>query len=99
MAKKLSSKRTSKSRLESAIEQSSTSAPTLDGVDPGILDHVEHFFSSPLPTMQHFSLETQEGAREAIAILEEHQRVIQERLKTARMLKTLCETAQASDKK
>ena len=99
MGKKRISKKNPQSRLESAIEQTSTSAPTLDGVDPGILDHVEHFFSAPLPLMQHFSLETQEGAREAIAIIEEHQKVIQERLKTARMLKTLCETAQVSAKK
>ena len=99
MAKKLARKKTPKSRLETAVEETSTNSPTLDGMDPGILDHVEHFFSSPLPRMQHFSLETQEGAREAIAILEEHQRIIQERLKTARMLKVLCETAQASDKK
>ena len=87
-------KKTTKSAgpsLSERVEKIVETTQADDILDPDILDHVRHFLNSPIPTMEPFSLLTQESARQAMSKLEAAHKVLEERVRTARMLKTLCE--------
>jgi hypothetical protein len=86
--------------LRRRIEKSVTAKPlasTVDGLDVDVLAHVNHFFKTPLPTMEKFSLQTPEDARQALVAIERTQKLLEERIRTVRVLKALCENAKKSE--
>ncbi len=82
-----------RTNLESQVVREQTN----DTVDRDILAHVEHFLKSPIPPLERISLASPESARSALTTLEQTHALLQERLRTARILKTLCEDAKAND--
>ena len=86
--------------LSSQVQKITTPAApgqTLDGLDRDVLAHVNHFFRTPLPTMEKFSLLTPEDATAALAAIERTQRLLEERMRTVRVLKALCEHAKKNE--
>ena len=81
-----------RARVEVSLPNPTTSKDTtLDGMDSDLLSHVSHFLQTPIPPMENFSLATREGALEALAIMENTQRFLEDRIRTAKILKALCE--------
>jgi hypothetical protein len=84
-----------KSGLTAQVEKL-PSVPTIDGLDEDVLAHVNHFFETPLPRMEKFSLRTPEEANQALAMIEQTQVLLEQRMRAVRVLKTLCEQAKTS---
>ena len=82
-----------RTRVEKIVEESRQT----DSVDNNILDHVRHFLSTPVPLMEKFSLESQGEAQKALVMLQKTHAMLEERIRTARMLKNLCEQAKEDE--
>jgi hypothetical protein len=80
-----------KPTLADRIEKLSTSTGPVDSLDPDLLSHIRYFFSKPIPTLENFSLETPELAKDALAQFEATREMLEEKLHTVRALKKMAQ--------
>ncbi len=84
-------------KLSTQIERSLAPSATIDGLDEDVAAHVNHFLATPLPPMEKFSLLTAEDARSALIMINHTQHLLEERIRTVRVLKALCENAKKDE--